>query len=336
MRTDRVENASVEFDVNTLRPTYRLLIGVPGKSNAFLISSRLGLPDYIIDRSKKLISQDTMKFEDLIENLQEKSIQAKNDAQKSESIKRELEIKEKELNERLKRLDEIKDRQLEEAKREARSLLRDIKEEADIILKNIRNIENGKYSGNSRQELELNRQRLRDTLNKIDNLGSKNEDSSIQKTKKLNPKDFKVGMEVFHTKLNQSVNILTNPDKNNDVQVQAGIMKLNANISDLTIKKETKQEKKIKKREVNLNLKSVSSSINLRGLDAQEALYRVDMYLDEAALAGLHQVTIIHGVGTGVLKREIQDMLKRHPHAKKSRAGEYGEGGMGVTIVEVK
>lgn len=336
LRTPRVENASVEFDVDTLRPTYRLLIGVPGKSNAFLISKRLGLPEYIIDNSKKLIEEDSLKFEDLIENLQKTSIKANDDAMKSATIRRELESKEKELDERLKRLDEIKERQLEEAKREARLHLKDIKDEADAILKDLRELDLDLKSPDSRQRLEKSRQKLRDTMNKLDGIGNSKKEGRESNSNDINPKDIKSGMEMKYDRLNQIVTVITTPDSKGDLQVQAGIMKITVNLKDLSYTKETKQAKKLKKREVNLNLRSVPMSIDLRGLDAQEALYRTDQYLDEAALGGLNQVTIIHGVGTGVLKKEITKMLSNHPHVKKSRPGEYGEGGMGVTIVEVK
>lgn len=330
LRSPRVENASVEFDVNTLRPTYRLLIGVPGKSNAFLISQRLGLPEYIIENSRKLIDQDSLKFEDLIENLQKTSIKANDDAMKSATIRRELEEKEREINKRLERLDEIKERQLEEAKRAARTHLKEIKEEADEILKNIRNLGN---TSETRQILEKNRQRLRDTQDKLDSIGKKSEET---KKSNLSNTDISLGMELRHNKLNQMVSVLTLPDSKGDLQVQAGIMKVTANLKDLTMTINDKKEKKIKKREINLNLRSVPMSLDLRGMDAQEALYRTDQYLDEASLGGLNQVTLIHGVGTGVLKKEITKMLGSHPHVKKYRPGEYGEGGMGVTIVEVK
>lgn len=333
LRTDGVENASVEFDVDSLRPTFRLLIGVPGKSNAFLISKRLGLSDDVIDQARRLVSEDSLKFEDLIENLQKSNISARQDAQKSLALRRELEEKEARLEEKLQGIEAQRQHQLDEARREARNLLREVKDEADLMLKSIRKLETQGYTGNLRQELEANRQRLRDTLEIIE---------TREETKEVTPVDKKVvsnlkpGAEFMHKTFNQMVSVLTLPDDKGDLMVQAGIIKMKANVRDLDITKAMKQEAKAQRREVKLNLRQVASSLDLRGLDAEEAAYRTDQYLDEAALGGLSEVTIIHGVGTGVLKTRITTLLRKHPHVKKSRGGEYGEGGMGVTIVELK
>lgn len=334
LRTEGVENASVEFDVDSLRPTFRLLIGVPGKSNAFLISKRLGLSDDIIDKARELIAEDSLKFEDLIENLQHSNISARQDAQKSEAILRQLEEKEQLLDEKLRGIEAQRQHELAEAKREARSLLREVKEEADDILKSVRRLETqGGLSGNLRQELEANRQRLRDTLDIIE---SDDQDQGEAKVSSKVAREMKLGAEFMHKTFNQIVSVLTLPNEKGDLMVQAGIMKMNTNIRDLEITKEMKKDAKRAKREVKLNLRQVSSSIDLRGLDAEEAAYRTDQYLDEAAMAGLGEVTIIHGVGTGAVKNRITGMLRKHPHVKTSRPGIYGEGGVGVTIVEVK
>lgn len=334
MRTEGVDNASVEFDVDSLRPTYRLLIGVPGKSNAFLISKRLGLSDEIINKSRSLISEDSLKFEDLIENLQISNLSAKEDAQKSNTIRRELEEKQKELDDKLSKIDILREKQLEEAKREARSILRGVKEEADDILKTLRKLEMSGQTGNIRQELEDSRQRLRDTFDLLEDNNDSEKVSKEIDSRILSK--IKPGVEMFHEGIGQKVTVLSNPDSKGDVMVQAGIIKLSANAADLKVTKEMKSDIKKKKKEVSLNLKSVPLSIDLRGLDGEEAAMRTDRYLDEASMAGISEVTIIHGVGTGVLKRRISELLRNHPHVKKYRRGEYGEGGMGVTMVEVK
>ena len=334
LRTEGVENASVEFDVDSLRPTYRLLIGVPGKSNAFLISKRLGLSDDIINKARELIAEDSLKFEDLIENLQHSNISARQDAQKSEALLRQLEEKEQLLDEKLRGIEAQRQHELAEAKREARSLLREVKEEADDILKSVRRLETqGGVSGNLRQELEANRQRLRDTLDIIE---SDDQDQGEAKVSSKVAREMKLGAEFMHKTFNQIVSVLTLPNEKGDLMVQAGIMKMNTNIRDLEVTKEMKKDAKRAKREVKLNLRQVSSSIDLRGLDSEEAAYRTDQYLDEAAMAGLGEVTIIHGVGTGAVKNRIKGMLRKHPHVKTSRPGIYGEGGVGVTIVEIK
>ena len=332
-RTDGVENASVEFDVDSLRPTFRLLIGVPGKSNAFLISKRLGLSDDVIDQARRLVSEDSLKFEDLIENLQKSNISARQDAQKSLALRRELEEKEARLEEKLQGIEAQRQHQLDEARREARNLLREVKDEADLMLKSIRKLETQGYSGNLRQELEANRQRLRDTLEIIE---TREETKEVAPVNKKVMSNLKPGAEFLHKTFNQMVSVLTLPDDKGDLMVQAGIIKMKANVRDLDITKEMKQEAKGQRREVKLNLRQVASSLDLRGLDAEEAAYRTDQYLDEAALGGLSEVTIIHGVGTGAVKNRITTLLRKHPHVQKSRGGEYGEGGMGVTIVEIK
>jgi DNA mismatch repair protein MutS2 len=324
-------NASVEFDVETLRPTYRLLIGVPGKSNAFLISKRLGLPDYIVERSKGFIDSETLKFEDLLENLQTDSMKATREAEEAKALRVALERKQEELDRKLSRIDEIRENALQDAKREGRRYLREAKEKADEILRDLRELEKSGYSTEGRKKLQGIREKIQTGL---DSQGS--EEREQERVKGTAAKDLTPGSDVLLATLNQRVTVLTRPDRDGNVQVQAGIMKMNVHMSDLLEAKETKEQKQIRKREVRLNLKAVSSSCDVRGLDSGEATYRVDMYLDEASLGGLTEVTIIHGMGTGVLKDEIGKMLRNHPHVKKSRPGEYGEGGQGVTIVTLR
>lgn len=324
-------NASVEFDVETLRPTYRLLIGVPGKSNAFLISKRLGLPDYIVERSKGFIDSETLKFEDLLENLQTDSMKATREAEEAKALRVALERKQEELDRKLSRIDEIRENALQDAKREGRRYLREAKEKSDEILKDLRELEKSGYSTEGRKKLQGIREKIQSGL---DSQGS--DDREQERVKGTAAKDLTPGSEVLLATLNQRVTVLTRPDRDGNVQVQAGIMKMNVHMSDLLEAKETKEQKQVRKREVRLNLKAVSSSCDVRGLDSGEATYRVDMYLDEASLGGLTEVTIIHGMGTGVLKDEIGKMLRNHPHVRKSRPGEYGEGGQGVTIVTLR
>lgn len=324
-------NASVEFDVETLRPTYRLLIGVPGKSNAFLISKRLGLPDYIVERSKGFIDSETLKFEDLLENLQTDSMKATREAEEAKALRVALERKQEELDRKLSRIDEIRENALQDAKREGRRYLREAKEKSDEILKDLRELEKSGYGTEGRKKLQGIREKIQSGL---DSQGS--DDREQERVKGTAAKDLTPGSEVLLATLNQRVTVLTRPDRDGNVQVQAGIMKMNVHMSDLLEAKETKEQKQVRKREVRLNLKAVSSSCDVRGLDSGEATYRVDMYLDEASLGGLTEVTIIHGMGTGVLKDEIGKMLRNHPHVRKSRPGEYGEGGQGVTIVTLR
>lgn len=332
LKTSGVENASVEFDVETLRPTYRLLIGIPGKSNAFEISRRLGLSDEVIENSKSLISSDTLKFEDLIQSLQDKSIKAEKDARAAEVLKLEMENLKEKYEEKLYNLNKARENTLYEARREAKGIIKDAKEEADDILKSMRELEKLGYSSEARQQLEEHRKTLKEKLDK-----SSEVQTFVKQNKSDEVKTVKLGMELFLPSLNQKVIVLTLPDNKGELQVQAGIMKINVKLKDLANTSEsTKESRKASKREVKLNLRSVATSIDLRGMDSEEAWYNVDKYLDEAYLGGLKEVSIIHGKGTGVLRKSIADMLKSHPHVKTFRLGAYGEGGNGVTVVELK
>lgn len=331
LKVEGVENASVEFDVETLRPTYRLLIGIPGKSNAFEISKRLGLPNYIIEDAKQGISKDTLKFEDLIQSLQDKNIKAQKDVREAEIAKEEaIKIKLK-YEEKLKRFQNIREKATLDAQREAKYIIKEAKEEADRILKDIRELERMGYSSDVRQKLEENRKKLKEKLENVESNINKPKDEG----KEL--KTVYEGQEVYLPTFDKKVIVLTKPDNKGEVQVQAGIMKINVKLKDLREIKESKAEKKEhKKKTVNLNLKQVSSSVDLRGMDAEEAIYTVDKYLDDAYIGGLGEVTIIHGKGTGILRKAIQDMLRTHAHVKSYRLGEYGEGGSGATVVVLK
>ncbi|MGH4140143.1 endonuclease MutS2 [Clostridium sp.] len=334
LKTTGVENASVEFNVDTLSPTYRLIIGVPGKSNAFEISKRLGLPDYIIKSAKENISSETLEFEELVQSLQEKSIKAESDARMAEVLKLEASKLKDKYQEKLYKMENIRENAMYEAQREAKRLIRNAKEESDVILKNMRELEKLGYPSEARQMLEQERTKIKDKLESLDKHVQKNEEELGEKLKNV-----KEGEEVYLPSLNQKVIVISKPDSRGEVQVQAGIMKINVKVDDLRKSKITQEEKKkakINRRELKLNLKNVPTSVDLRGMDAQEAIYTVDKYLDEAYVAGLKEVTIIHGKGTGVLRNTITDMLKRHGHAKAYRLGNYGEGGSGVTMVELK
>lgn len=332
LKTPCVENASVEFDVETLRPTYRLLIGIPGKSNAFEISKRLGLPDYIIDDARLNISGESLKFEDLIQSLQEKSIKAENDAMEASSLKLEAQKLRDKQQEKLLTVQNTREKAMIEAKREAKRFVRDAKDEADRVLKNIRDLEKMGYSSDARQKLEDERKKLKDKMDDLDTVAISSEEKNATGLTKVT-----VGEEVFIPTLNQKVIVLSKPDSKGEVQVQAGIMKVNIKLSKLTsMKGNSKVVKTLRRREAKLNLSTVATSVDLRGMDSEEAVYTVDKYLDDASLSGLTDVTIIHGKGTGVLRTAINDMLKRHYHVKSHRLGAYGEGGSGVTMVELK
>lgn len=332
LRTDDVENASVEFDVKTLRPTYRLLIGIPGKSNAFEISRRLGLSEVVIKDAKKFIAEDNLQFEDLIRELQEKSIIAKRDAREAMKERAEAIDLKKKYDEKLKKLEKTRDKAYMDARREAKDIIANAKDEADEILKAMRELEKMGISGGGRNRLEEERRKLKESL--------ESKEKSIYAQKEQNGekiKNIKLGMEAYLPSLNQNVVIISLPDNKGEVLVEAGIMKISVKADDLRALENKKvKTKEKKKREVKLNLSNIESRIDLRGMDAEEACFRVDKYLDDAYRANLGEVTIVHGKGTGVLRKAINDMLKRQPHVKSYRLGVYGEGGDGVTIAILK
>ena len=331
LKTDGVENASVEFDIETLRPTYRLLIGVPGKSNAFEISKRLGLVEGVIKRAKAYMSEENLQFENLIRDLQEKSIVAKKEAREAEILKKEAEELKARYEDKLKRLEKARDKAYMDARHEAKEIIANAKEEADEILKAMRALEKMGIEGGGRARLEEERKKLKDSLEqKEKGLHTMKENEGEPIT------NVTLGMEAFLPSLNQTVVIISMPDNKGDVQVEAGIMKINVKLKDLRKTKVTKAEKVKKKREVKLNLSNIESRVDLRGLDSEEACYKADKYLDDAYRANLGEVTIVHGKGTGVLRNAITVMLKRHPHVKSFRLGVYGEGGDGVTVVQLK
>ena len=331
LKTPGVENASVEFDVETLRPTYRLLIGIPGKSNAFEISKRLGLSTDVISKAKDFMSEENLQFEDLIRDLQEKSIVANRDAREAYRIKQEAEELKAKYDEKLKKLDTVRDKVYDEARQEAKNIISRAKDEADEIVKAMRELEKMGISGGGRNRLEEERRKLKTSLEEKEAAMIKSKENTGEVITKV-----KLGMEAFLPSLNQRVIIISNPDNKGDVQVEAGIMKINVKLKDLRKVPNEPKKKEKKKRELKLNIKAIDSRIDLRGMDSEEACYRTDKYLDEAYLGNLGEVTIVHGKGTGILRKAINDMLKRHPHVKSYRLGVYGEGGDGVTIVELK
>lgn len=330
LETEDVINASVEFDVKTLKPTYKLIVGIPGKSNAFEISRRLGLSENIIENAKTFVSEDQRKFEELISELQDKSIKANKDAKEAAYMKNEAKALKVKYEEKLKRIEVVRENTYEDAKIKAKEVIREAKEEADEILKAMRELEKLGIASGGRNRLEEERKKLKESLEKKEQR-IKKEEAKGEEIKK-----FSLGMEVFLPSLNQNVILLSLPDNKGEVQVEAGIMKISVKAKDLRETEEKKTEKKKRKREVKLNLSAVESRLDLRGLDAEEACFRTDKYLDDAYRGNLGEVTIVHGKGTGVLRKAINDMLKRHPHVKEYRLGVYGEGGDGVTIVTLK
>lgn len=334
LSNEGVENASVEFDVETLSPTYKLLIGVPGKSNAFEISRKLGLSDFLIERAKELLTGEDIHFEDLLQNIEKNRVIAEREQQEAARLRLETEKLREEYYEKKQKLELERDRAIKEAKREAYKIIKQAKLEADEIVNNLKSLRA------ELEEKEMNRkieEARRSISKKMGKLAEGMGEQLILKTNKKPPKNLKPGEAVNVLSLNQVGYVISPEDENGDVQIQVGIMKVNMHVSNL---ERTKAEKEMKKSGAGKIAKAKSANIkteiDVRGKNLEEAMLEVDKYLDDAYIAGLAQVTIIHGVGTGVLSAGLKQMLRKHKHAKSFREGAYGEGGLGVTIVELK
>ncbi len=336
LTTDRVENASCEFDVNTLSPTYRLLIGIPGKSNAFAISKKLGLSDFIIENSKQLLTKETVKFEDVLSNIEENRKTTESAKIKQERLQDEAARLRAELKKERRMLEDDRRKILERANKKAEEILEKAKNETEEIVSAMRELQKEKDERAALKAME----EVRKELNiKIKNKKTQQSRPKPQATGKVNPNSFKPGMSVLIVELNEKGTILSIDKKAGTAVIQMGIMKTGAKLSGLVVlEDETRKNimKFVPQKSVGGSIKSAKTDIDLRGMMLEEALMEADMFLDRAILAGLGTVTLIHGKGTGTLRTGIQDMLRRHPHVKSFRNGKYGEGENGVTVVELK
>ncbi|MGI6145288.1 MAG: endonuclease MutS2 [Peptococcia bacterium] len=331
---ERVENASVEFDVNTLRPTFRLLIGIPGKSNAFAISQRLGLKKEIVERARGFLSQEEVRTADLIANLETNQLLAEKERQEAQSLKRNAQELLAQVKKRELELKEKEQTIIQKAQLEALNIVADVRRESESILKEVRKAK--KLQGaESIQKMQEFRQNLRE---KEDLLA----DAAYRETEgpALEASDVEPGMTVLIKRINQQAQVLAKPNANGEVLVQAGIMKVFIDLKDLQkIEKEETKQKREKSgigKIVSSKAKDISNELHLRGMTVDEALFETEKYLDDAYLAGLSIVRIIHGKGTGTLRKVITDLLKKHNFVASYRLGGYHEGGHGVTIVELK
>ena len=336
LSTPGVENACCEFDVESLKPTYRLLIGIPGKSNAFAISGKLGLPDYIIEDAKTRLSEQDVSFEDLLTDLESSKRTIEKEREEIQAYKREVESLKTQTKQKQERLDEQRERIIREANEKANAILREAKEMADETMKNFRKF--GKENV-SAAEMEKERERLRKKIQDTSAAAS----MKTQKQKKAyKPSDFKLGESVKVLSMNLTGTISSLPDSRGNVTVQMGILRSQVNISDLEIIEEQnpytpKNMKRTGSGKIKMSKSlSVSPEINLLGKTVDEAVAELDKYLDDAVLSHLSTVRIVHGKGTGALRKGIHEYLRRQKHIKSYHLAEYGEGDAGVTIVELK
>ncbi len=332
---DGIENASCEFDVNTLSPTYHLLIGVPGKSNAFAISKKLGLSSYIIEQAKSQIGASQKDFESLIAELEKSKLQVEKEQSEIIAAKAEVEALKKSLNEKKEDISAKRAALLQEARQEAHDIISQAKEVADDSIKKFNQWGKEKTSSNNKK-MEHQRSKLRGQLNDLEaKLAYKKKRGSGNFKKE----DFHIGDPVFVHTLSLEGTVTTLPNAKGDLNVQMGILNSVVNIKDLDLLEKQKEkpaaQKKGKSNRSTINkAATISSEINLLGKTVDEAVAELDKYLDDAYMSGVHQVRVIHGKGTGALRAGVHNYLKRQKHIKSYRLGVFGEGEAGVTIVE--
>lgn len=339
LSTDQVENASCEFDVESLQPTYRLLIGVPGKSNAFAISSKLGISDEIIEKAKSLVDEDSKSFEDVVTGLESTRKELEEERAKAAAYREEIERQKKKLAEKNERIDKAKEKILRRANEEANEILQKAKDMADDSIRKYNKWMDGGKGNVS--DMERQRSAIREQLKKT---GEKLATKQKGNRPKTAPGKLSVGDLVMVHSMGVKGTVMSLPNAKGKCFVQMGIMRSEVNADDLELlEEETLQNRKEQLRERSgagkikmMKSLQVSSSINLIGKTVDEAIALLDKYLDDAYLAKLHQITIIHGVGTGALRNAVQAHLKKSKYIKTYRMGEYGEGGYGVTVAEFK
>lgn len=336
LSTERVENASCEFDVNTLSPTYRLIIGIPGKSNAFAISQRLGLPEHIIEHSRRLLSEENIKFEDALSGIEQSRLATEHAQREQERMRLEIERLREELKREKEKLERRKARILEQAQERAEVILQKAKEETEEMLTSLKAAQQQAEAQEIRRAMEEVKKEL--------NLKIKNNRKPTQQPKRkrseLTVNNLRLGASVLIEDMNDKGTVASINKKDETAVIQVGIMKITSKISNLSLLQEEapKHPANLPRRNGGGGLKSaaVKPEVDLRGMNLEEALLETEKFLDQCVMAGLHTVTVIHGKGTGILRSGIQDLLRHHPQVKSYRLGKYGEGENGVTIAELK
>lgn len=330
-----VENAAVEFDMESLSPTYRLLIGVPGKSNAFEISKKLGLSEFTIEEAKKYLTSEDIELEEVLQGVEKNRLKIEEELKIAEQNREEAERLKSEFLEKLEKFEKSKAKAMENARSEAFSIIRQAKETTDNLIKELRKIENERASKEKDRRIDEIKKEISQSMG---SLQPSVESMVVPKFSSSEIKNLKPGEDVNIITLRQEGTVISSDDKKKEAVVQVGVMKMTLPYKSL--KKISKKEKSTVTRATRKVIKSKSGNIkrevDLRGMNLEEAIYEVEKYLDDATMAGHEEVTVIHGVGTGVLKKGIAEILKKNPHVKSMRKGEYGEGGIGVTIVTIK
>jgi DNA mismatch repair protein MutS2 len=330
LTTTGVQNASVEFDVETLRPTYRLSIGIPGKSNAFDISKRLGLSQGIIDQAKERLSQEQIRFEDVITNAEYHRQVAEQERKVAEEARIEIKRLQDEIEKRRETLENQRENILKKAREEARRMLYSAKDQSERIISDLKKTAHeqavaSREANKAKQELD----------SMLGEYSEKIEPGALERLSSP-PKSVAPGDSVHILSIGAEGTVLSKPDDRGQVQVQAGIMKINVPLKNLRLVKSEKQEKGAIRRNIDMSARHVPLELDVRGQLLEEAIENVDKYLDDAYLASRKEISVIHGKGTGALRAGLQEHLRRHPHVESFRLGKFGEGEGGVTVIKLK
>ena len=335
--TEGVENASMEFDVETLSPTYKLTIGLPGKSNAFEISRKLGLPDEITDRAAQLLERGDIVFEDIISAIEEDKKAAEEERAEAVRISREMKARQKELEAKAKKLSEQRDKEIQRAREEAREIILEAKETADEFREELKEIARLESMGERTKRFDEGRRKLRAVEKK-----NRNTIKREVSDKPVDPESLRLGDRVKILTLGQNGEVCELPDEKGDLQVQIGAMKIGVNVTDLMLIDQPAPKTVSRKRASGYGsmyrekAQTVSTSIDVRGKNLDDALMDVEKYIDDAFMSGLGEVTIIHGRGEGILSKGIRAALRKNKNIKDYRRGAFDEGGDGVTVVKFK
>lgn len=341
LQTPCVENGSCEFDVKTLRPTYRLLIGVPGRSNAFAISERLGMSASVVERAKELVSSENIRFENVVDSLEESRQKLEEERAEAQALHAQAVMVKRKADEQLKNVEQLKEREIEKARAEAMRVSQRARQEASAFLDELDKLKKEKRNAQNAAELARRaKSQMKQHMNAIDDLANPVMER-IDDENYVLPRPLKKGDWVRIVDLDKEAEVISLPDKKGNVEVQAGLLKTRVKLSNLRLldarkmKKSTPSTRTVRKTESRASAQ-VKPSCDLRGKTVEEALLDLGQFLDDCVMTGLSEVTIIHGKGTGALRAAVQQELKGHPQVKTYRLGVYGEGENGVTVVELK
>ncbi len=342
LQSNRVENGCCEFDVATLSPTYRLLIGIPGRSNAFAITERLGMDSLLVERAKEFISGESIRFEDVVDSLEQSRTDMEKEKIQAEKLRQEADSYKQKAAEAFSKAEAQSRREYENAEGEAKRILDKARREADALMAEIENLRREKNKSNDPAELAKRaREELKTRLKQLDDAASPVIKTMIFDENYVLPRPLKIGDRVLIADIAKEAEVLSLPDRNNNLEVNTGSFKIRVKLDNLRLieKEKTKPEKKVNPVRTTAEsraTKEISTRCDLRGMNADEGIMELEKFIDETLMSGIDEFTVIHGKGTGVLRNAVQIFLRKHKHVKSFRLGVFGEGETGVTIVTLK